>query len=382
MSNTQPKSNFFLFKILNPTSKLKRDEPGMLTRVLWIAALIFLIIDILVVIFYFKTIKRIDTILNDEFTQAVINCIDESTRTHQEYSKKTRDAINQENLGIRTTVADLIYYGKKIDATQVPKMVSPELLQLKDYLTSIEKNDSDKKVKLIKAIELFNKLEKSILSDLEEIKPIESFGDNIGKVELSLQSLVKSIRTSLENFLHNLLDVAKVQNTHQDKLANELDVLLEEFSRVHSYIYKNGKYQPLNRLHKLNFHEFENDYVPFAGIVQEKYFGAKLTYTSPAEIKIPSLYYCTIQAYIAAHSSFSVVFQLVDLKENGEEEVVSETDEMYGGFKEPISLNEIKVVDIKIGKHNFYLRALSQSLSSQIRMKDMAFECISYRNFH
>ena len=320
----------------------------------------------------------------DPFTTTVLDSIEESTRTHNEYSETTKSAINQQNLNIRTYVSELASFAEKMDNNEVPKLVVPELTKLRDSLVKVEANKSDWKVGHHEAVSLYNIVQQKITGNFELGKFISNFGNNFRKVETALSELVKSISKNLDSFLENLLALAARHNKNQAKLYKEMRIVLNEFDTIYNYVFdeKESKFQTVNNLYSSVFHEFENDMVPFTEIIYEEFNVAKLTYTDPVNLRLPRVYYCNLQAYMMGMSSFNVKFEFVDRLSDSSENILAKTEDLRGGFRDPVSVNEVLMFEVQEGPHNFYLRVLSKGTSSQLRIKDMLFECLSYRNFH
>ena len=54
--------------MISPSKKLKKDEFSMISKIIWTLTFVLVIIDMIVIIFFLKTTKRLNIITNHKFT--------------------------------------------------------------------------------------------------------------------------------------------------------------------------------------------------------------------------------------------------------------------------------------------------------------------------
>ena len=382
MSKFNPKSNFFLYKLVKPDTTLTRDEPSIITRVLWMSAITFLIIDLLVIIFFIKTNNRIQIIHGHNFTQEVERSMIDSKKTHSEYAQEIKRAIQTQNLEIRAGISEFEKAGLKLENSQILTFDIKDLEELKSIFVKLEEPGETGNDLTQKAKDLLKKVDKKINDYFSKMSFVYHFNENAKRVEMLLDNLVKSIKQNLDNFLHRLNGLAEIQHENQKNLYIKMNDVLKRFQEVYEFVYKNQEYRTINNFYKSPFYEFENDYIPFVEQLKKEHHEAKLTYTVELDLDLPRVYFCNLQAYATGMGNFQLEFEYVDHHSKDDEEILAFTEKIGGSFEEPISVNQVLMFTLHEGKHFLYLRAISERASSQIHMKDLAFECVSYRNFH
>jgi hypothetical protein len=365
-------------------AKLERDEPSILTRVFLMAGLLLIIVDLLVVCFYFKTSARIQEMNDNQFTRVVRGAIDSADANNAAFTSHIQDHINKKNDQIRVFVSEMEHAGHRLDTqgSSFPIVDRAELDSLKTLLAKIDGAEKPSPVDLNQAVTLFAIIEKRVTSKLTALGPLDTFTLNFRGLEAKIKSFVEEIKQTLGVYLTDIVDLAKSQNTNQLKLYQRVSGLLTDFDEVYGFIYNGTSLTTLNNFYQSKFLDFENDFIPFSQVVYQKYNAAKLTETAAMELKLPRVYYCTFQAYVVGLGNFGVKFEFVDHQEGGKETVLATTDEILGSYKDPVSISEMQIFELKKGRHFLYLRVLAQRGTSQLKMRDFSHECISYRNFH
>lgn len=377
------KKLFFLFNIVNNKKNLRKNEVNMITQVFFTLSLILLIIDIVAVLFFIKTNQRINDLKEHEYTQVIKKNIEDSKVDHAEYAKKSKELIKNQNLRMNENLDHLQINVNKIDHIDLEDF---NIDSLDNFLINA-RNLENKKItreKLEALIENYNSVEKEMMAMNNKSMPLKKFNDYNGIIQDSLKNLLDKIKANLNSYLEELLALAEGQNVNQNLLYREMKKTLDYFKEVYSSIKQKGKFVKLNNFYVTKFLPFERDFVPFQTEFYERYFGAKLSFDNEFTLRLPRVYFCNLTAFIYSDNEFGITIQYQD-KEFEENEFgtgeVFTTNLIRGKLREKASYNEYHIFKLEPGKHNLYLRMISEKASSQIHMSNLTMNCVSYRNF-
>lgn len=377
------KKLFFLFNIVNKKDNLKKNEVNMITQIFFTLCLILLIIDIVAILFFIKTNKRINELKDHEYTQIIKKNIEDSKIDHAEYAKKSKELIKNQNLKMNDNLDHLQINVNKIESS---KLEDFNIDSLDNFLISA-KNLENKKItreNLEILIESYNSVEKEMMEFNNKSIPLKKFHDYNETIQESLKNLLEKIKNNLNSYLEELLALAEGQNVNQNALYRDMKKTLDYFKEVYSSIKKKGKFVKLNNFYSTKFLPFERNYVPFQTEFYEKYFGAKLSFDDEFTLRLPRVYFCNLTAFIYSDNEFGITIQYQDKEfeenEYGTGEVFS-TNLIRGKLREKASYNEYHIFKLEPGKHSLYLRMISERASSQIHMSNLTMNCVSYRNF-
>ncbi len=92
---------FFLFNTVSPNKGLKKDEVRMVSKILCTVCFVLILIDVIAVMFFIKTNKRIKDLRDHNFTKVIEASIVESAQEHYEYAKYSKELIKNENINIK-----------------------------------------------------------------------------------------------------------------------------------------------------------------------------------------------------------------------------------------------------------------------------------------
>jgi len=318
----------------------------------------------------------------DNFTVAVADSISESNLLNKPYYDKTKEIITQRNMAIRSMVTELSNNKKPLEYTKIPSDFTIELKKLIETLNGLEGNAPNIDEIIPSAILQLDKIEKRGMGILSPSNEIAQFGNQFSNLDKSLKDLVTEVKNNLDKLLENITSLANKQNLNQAKLHTKLKKTFEDFDEVYGLVYTNNEFSTLNNIYKTKFIDFENNFVPFAKMIKEQNYEARLSRSSNFSIRLPRVYYCHLQAYVTGLARFGIVFQYVKVMEDDTEIILDQTEVLEGTFSEPLSVSQIMTFNLQPGKHLLFLKVVSHRPSSQLHMKDMAFDCLSYRNFH
>ena len=86
-----------------------------------------------------------------------------------------------------------------------------------------------------------------------------------------------------------------------------METTLVNFNQIYNFMYSNNQYSKLNEYFEVKLIQYDNKQLPFNALYGE-YFGTPLSKESSFFMKLPRIYYCTIQAFIYSSSQFSLYF--------------------------------------------------------------------------
>jgi hypothetical protein len=376
-------SRFLLFRLISPESSLRRDEPSMLTKILSMSVLLFLIVDLIIIVFYVKTNRRLETLKADNYTQVIIRSIDISSGRHADNAHKTMKTILNDKDNMRNFINDLQFFARDIERIDPAALHLPTLQEFTREATEFSMDNGKVVVsKLNKVIELFGKMEAETKQLNDLLLPIDLFDENEHQVELSEEKIYRNLDHHMQTFLNHLNHLDDVHTENQRLLADNIAKSIEKFDATFGKIYKKQRFTRVIEYRFDTFNQFDGAFLTFS----EPYgnlFGTQLTRNDQFKIHGNNqLYYCVIQIFASSLNTFNVMLQFVDKgEERDDEKIIFESYKIKGGFKNPMSYNEVKVFELGRGGHNLYLRVVSTGGASQLQFSAMRFECLTFKRF-
>lgn len=92
MKDNKSKS-FFNFLMLDTKKDVEKDQPRVVSSFFCTLIFVILLMDIVAVLFYFRTIQRIDVMKDHPFTQVIASSIKKSVEEHYSYASKTKELV-------------------------------------------------------------------------------------------------------------------------------------------------------------------------------------------------------------------------------------------------------------------------------------------------
>lgn len=376
-------TKFFLFRLIRPESQLTRDEPSMLTKILTITVIFFLIIDLVIVVFYVKTNRRLEALRTDNYTQVLVNAIEESTSRHADYAKKTMKTMMSDRENMRNFINDLQFFSRDIERIDLDQLTLASLEELKIACENFDTDTNDVKIdQLNDVISAYAKVETEIRAVNDLLMPIDLYTENEQSIGVSEDNIYRNLDQHLITFLSHLKHLDIVHTEYQAGLANEISNSIEKFGDTFSRIYHKHKFVRVIDFFSDQFNQFNKSFLSF-NEPYGPYFGTQLTPNNRFTMKRKSrLFYCVIQIYASSINTFNVMLQFVDARGGSgveNEVVLFESYKIKGGANNPVSYNEVKVFELGPGKHDIYLRVVSTGGASQLQFSAMRFECLAFK---
>ena len=385
---TSERNNLFLFKALPSDSPLKRDEPILLSRLFCAAIFIIAMIDIVVIIFFVKTNTRIEAVRRDNFTEVVLSSVIKSESSQEDLGTKAKEIIRKKNLSIKEYVSHLKFDSKSLEQIDFEKIELKHMRELQVALLEVENEKNGVDLHKLKSItQLYQRAEEEMKELNNYLMPIDTFNMYQERVEGNLKNVLEEIKSNLDIFLDQLVFLAQEQNINQKELLIDIQKSLDKFQQIYSFVYQNGKYTKLNNYYDIEFIEFDGNYIPFSVEFDNGRFGAQLSKPVKFDIRMPRVYYCTVNAYIESINVFNIKFQYIDRvpdpsgKDQEKEIIIFESEPLAGGYQRTVSYSEIKIFNLPTGKHTLYYRIVSENGASSLYINQSKMVCLSYRSF-
>lgn len=86
---------FFLYRMIESSKGLKLDQPRMLSSFYCTLIFILLAMDLVGLLFYWKTNARIEAMQQHPFTNSIDGSIKRASEEHQKYEQKAREIIRE-----------------------------------------------------------------------------------------------------------------------------------------------------------------------------------------------------------------------------------------------------------------------------------------------
>lgn len=379
------KSKKFFTDLVSSNKNLTSDEPSMLTKIMAFSVILFLIIDLIIIVFYIKTNNRLENIKNHNYTQVITQSISSSTKRHNEYSQKVLKTMIADRNNMRSIIDDLQYFARDIEKLKDEEIKIDSLERLDEAFESFNlKNGVFNVEELIQVVKVYADIEKEMKKLNNYLLPIDLYDENEQSIQNTEEFVRKNLKFGMKLFLERLTQLDTIQTENQSYLSQEIDKSIMKFETNYKTIYKNKKFMKINNYYVDNFHFLNGTYVSFTKEYGKK-FGAQLTRENVFDLKKKSrAYYCVLQGFLISVNTFDVMFQYVDKGNNDpnkKEEIVFQSERLRGGFKNPYSYSEAQTFELSPGKHSLYLRIIAIGGASQLYLRALRLECISYRNF-
>jgi len=381
MAKKNIKSKFFLFNIVKPDSGLEKDEISLISKIAYTVAFILVIIDIIAILFYIKTNKRLESLSNHEYTLDINKSLNEAKAQHNEYATRSKESIEEKQTYLRSLV-------KRLEFDQVmAKKLNPgkvELASLEKLSTLINKfhNNKYKNSDLLhEAILDYDDTENELIRLNNYLMPLTEINKYNKQLGEYLETMLNEIQDTQSTFLNQMHHLSKMQITMQNDLKDNISETTKYFDEYYQSMVQMNRFKKINNFYEAKFLEYDNQYIPYSVEFERNVFGAILTESVEFHLRISRVYICNIQAVIKSEYAFEINFEYVDRKNNGEEILLQQSEYVRGLFKEPAVYNNFFAFDLKKGFHNLYLRTTSKGLASNIQISRLRFDCLSYRNF-
>lgn len=368
--------NLFLFRMADDQKALRRDEPSMLVKGFCTAALALLIVDLIVLVFFFRTGSRQSDLLAHNFTQILERAKNESEFLHAQFSEKAKK-INMENVNeLKEHVSSI---KQKINSLSSLSSIDATLPSLPSLIASVEKAKGKSDLQAVS--QLFLKVGNEFKELEAKLTPLDKLKDEYMAVQALITHKLAEINENMGNFHAKLKALAKHQHQNQYSLYSQIRESLTEFNTTLSEMERNGRPVKLNQFFSFDFLEFDRDLVPFASEF-DSHSGAWLTKQSPLfYIRLPRVYLCSLKAVVYSDKPFSFKFELVDSGTHGQEQPIYTSSIVRGGFERTASVDDLFIVNLDAGEHRLALRSVSVSDCGRVNMSHKELSCLSYRHF-
>lgn len=365
---------FFLFKF--GKGDLKKDERKGVSKLFLSFIIVFVAIDIGMLVFYQKTKKRMEDMIDHPYTTVIRSNIEESSAEHERFAEATKQTIKTHHDQLRQLLDNLGFNTRELGRVEVSKLEGLEKLQLVLAEVAAEPGNEAGWKKAESAIAVVSS---SMEKLSQSIKPLNDFMVYNEKLDTGLRGVLDEIKGNLDGFLFKLLNLANQRNQDQDNLYKQMQSTLTDFGTIYGGIVKDNKYVKLNNFYSAKPISYDKNYVPFTIEFDDKYFGAKLTVDSDFKLALPRVYFCNLRAYLISDGEFDVKLQYVDSSHRGE--VLFESTNIKGGSKDPASFDEYFTFNLDDTHHALYLRVVSLGSSTKLNIEKLKLSCLSYRNF-
>lgn len=376
------RETFFLFKIVPTNAGLKKDEITLVSRIMYTAVAILVIIDIIAILFYVKTNNRLEALSNHQYTQDISKNLKESRSTQQEHLKKAKKVIVEKQTNLRSLVKRLEFDNVSAEKLNVDRL---QLKTIDDLIFSFADYDKDryKSAKSLQDLVIaYESTENELVRMNNYLMPITELDKYNTQLELYLKDMLKQLKESQEVFNNQIEHLQNRQADQTFLVEDEVKATYADFTDLYKNMVRANKYKKINNFYKVKFMEFDQNYVPYNKEYSKYGFGCQLTESKDFHLSFPRLYYCNLSATVRSDMIFEVAFQYVDKKTEDEEVVVFESDVVTGKYLEGAVYNNFITFTLPSGFHKLYLRTISKGAATSVRMSGLMLECLSYRNLN
>lgn len=380
MVNKESKEKFFLFNIVKPNSGLKKNEMTFISKISYSIVGILLIIDIVVIIFFLKTNKRLNALSKHEYTQDIYKNLRESRHEQEEYSQRSKKIMIEKQTHLESLVKRLNFdqvNARKLNTGKVELTTIDKLSEL-IYRFYADKY-KDPQI-LQEAVLAYEDTEGELIRLNNYLMPLTELDRYNRQVESYLDDMLKEINNNQQTFLNQIKHLSSTHRAQQQLLMDDVLASLKDFNGYYKSMVKGNKFKRINNFYQVKFMDFDQDYVPYSTDFSPGKFGAQLTEKVDFGLRLPRIYICNLRAIIRSDSSFEINFEYIDII-NDNHTIVAITEPLMGKYKESFVYNNYLIFVLSEGNHQLYLRTTSRGTASEIRISKMSLECISYRNF-
>lgn len=371
--------NFFLFRLMEKFPRpVKRDEPSMLSKCFCMIALLLIAIDMAVIVFFVRTSARLDLVAAHNYTQRMNQSTVESTKVNKAFAANSKDKIKQKSLRMREYLSKIQFDKDALSDLRAEDAVIPELTELRNQLKALETGPGKN---LQAAIESYKRAEIQLKELNNRLNSLTVLRTNVNHVEQNLKLLLDDINNTMNEFYMRIVELSDTQNKNQKALHFDLINTMQAFNSSLSSLVRQGREVRLNNVFNYEFIEFDRDYVPFLMDFKSRTGTWMTKSTVLFRLRLPRVYHCSLQAYMESNKSFFVGFEFVDLGDNSKEAILYKSAMIRGGFKLPVTFDEIFSHTLGQGVHKLALRVVSEFPVGSIRITHKKFSCLSYRHF-
>lgn len=381
MTKKSVKMNFFLFNIVRSDSGLKKDEVTLISRIAYSMVAILLLVDLVAVAFYIKTNKRLNFVINHEYTQDISKNLKEARLKHEEYAQRSKKIIMDKQNYLKNIIKRLEFDKKQAKRLKTSKVELASLENLIESIGMLYNNNNRETNVLQQAILNYDDTENELIRLNDYLMPLTEVDRYNMQLETYLENLFDDLNNSQKAFINQIYHFSDTKMQQQEDLKSDILKITKTFDEYYRSMVQRNKFKKINNFYKSKFLNFDYDFIPYSTQFSNKLFGTQLTESTDFMLILPRFYICNLQAIIRSDYNFEVNFEYIDKRPTGEEIKLFETEYMSGQYKNPIAYNNFQMFDLDKGYHNLYLRTVSKGLASNVHIGNLKFECLSYRKF-
>ena len=373
-------SECLLFRVIPKASNLAPDQIQTSKRILFSIAFVLILIDIVAVVFFIKTNDRLNTIEQHNFTQTLINGIQDSVRIQEVYALKARELMFSRMSFLKHSKSS-----KKVEFSNSKSVSSSEvkLPSLDSLNLSINKlknsGTKESRLALTNAISHYKLVEHELKMLNTNLSPLEDLSKNISSIETKYRLAKKEIEDSLEILSSSVLERVENRLELQRILQKQSFTSLDHFDFFFERFHDGEKFRKMIDLYNVKFSIQENSPLKFQVDEKSNKKISKLTPETSFNLRLPRFYYCTLKATLYSDKEFSVRFRYLDLLNTINP--LFESHKITSGPEVKTNYDVIHTFRLEDGPHSLQLELEYIEGKNAVMIMGTEMNCLSYRLF-